>query len=201
VTMATIQKYLTCDLTEIPKDDIEILLKSLNEELKSRRTVNGMIMELKRSYRGIDWGGGNWKSEKTADAVRELAGLGGLEWDIHDAILAMCDDIEEQWSAALSFTLLVTGMIKEAEGHASKLVNGSYGEWCPDTAWAMAELWKQLASNEGRPSEETIVRVCTKLHRILGDYECSLQDTLNKIQKGSVNENKRQKIEVVYPTE
>jgi hypothetical protein len=183
-------KYLNCALSEMPKEDICILLKTLKEELKNRRSLDDMINELENAYKNNNWGYGDWKSESTGYAVKELESLRSLEHSIRNAILSITDDVEAQWKAALSFSLILTRMIVKAEDYAGKRVNGSCGEWCPGTASSVESLWAELASNENRPSDATIRKICRDLDGTLGDYENGLQGTLDKILPSN---NKRQK--------
>lgn len=105
-----------------------------------------MTRELVEAYDAIDWGCSDWKSEKTGDAVRDLESLHVKEAEVTKAILALTD-VEEKWDAALTFSTLLAGMISTAQDNAGKLVNGSAGEWCPETASAIENLWEQLVAS------------------------------------------------------
>eukprot|EP00548_Thalassiothrix_antarctica_P019560 CAMPEP_0194189488 /NCGR_PEP_ID=MMETSP0154-20130528/59227_1 /TAXON_ID=1049557 /ORGANISM="Thalassiothrix antarctica, Strain L6-D1" /LENGTH=146 /DNA_ID=CAMNT_0038910675 /DNA_START=75 /DNA_END=512 /DNA_ORIENTATION=+ len=144
----TTYKHLSCPLENIPKDDLKVLLTAITKELKKRVTVNEMIANLEQSFTDIDWGYGDWKSEETRGAVRRLESLGKLESQIHGAIFAQGDNegVETQWKSALSFSKLLIRMINDAEDYAEKLVNGSIGEWCPETAKTVESLWQTLVS-------------------------------------------------------
>jgi membrane protein involved in colicin uptake len=124
---------LTCRLTDMSKRDLETLHKNIEEELKKRRstttTVDDLINELKQAYASLDWGGGDWKSEKTSDAVRKLESVGPKEIEMREMIINL--DIQQKWKAARLFTQVLVSMINTAEDYAGKLVNGSCGEWCP----------------------------------------------------------------------
>jgi hypothetical protein len=64
-------------------------------------------------------------------------------------------------------------------------VNGSAGEWCPETASAIENLWEELVASGSFPADSTRAEACSELAGILGDYEDyeqGLQSTLDKIK-------------------
>jgi len=199
--MVATTDFLNHSLQDISAEDLKTMLTKIQDELKGRRTTKDMIAELKAAYAKIDWGGGDWKSEKTSDAVGELGRLDScLVEKIVDAIHAQVD-AEAQWEAALELSLELVRMISEAEGFARKLVNGSMGEWCPDTAKTIGDLWSKLASNREKNaslSKHQCEDVYQKLHGSLGDYDyCTgLNETLDGI-KNSERKNLKRKIDVV----
>jgi hypothetical protein len=173
--------HFKCSLPDLNTEDLTAMQQAIDKELKTRRTVQDMTTELSDAYGAIDWGYSDWKSEKTSDAVRKLESLHSKEAEVRKAILALTD-IEQKWNAALSFSKLLAGMISTAEDNARKLVNGSAGEWCPETASAIESLWEELVASGSFPSDSTREEACSQLAGILGDYEYGLQSTLDKIQ-------------------
>lgn len=192
LTMAPAASYLTCDIADIPAEDLKDLKASIEWEIKQRKSVDDLIGELEHAYNSIDWGSGGWKDEKTRDAVGHLARLDDDAYDIQQEIHFLTD-VEEKWKAALKFSVIRADMIGIAEDYAWKLVNGSCGEWCPDTAETVANFWNEL-TEEGSllPSESTRKDVCDKLKGILGNYEydSGLDAILAKVREPSP---KRQK--------
>jgi hypothetical protein len=178
--------YLTCRLNDMSKRDLESLHKNIEEELKKRKSVDDLINELKEAYASLDWGGDDWKSEKTSDAVRKLESFGPKENEIRKMILNL--DIHQKWKAAPLFTQVLVGMINTAEEYAGKLVNGSCGEWCPDMASFVEGLWEDIIG-DGSCLPCDAAEVCNGLKGILGDYENKLGSVLEKARP-----SKRQKI-------
>lgn len=191
-TCTTNSTYFPCDLADIPKADLHKMKRAIESELKGRQSVDDLLSSLEKSYDAIDWGYGDWKDEKTSDAVRELEDLSWKQArDICDKILALTD-ADEKWKAALKFSVLQSNMISTADVRAYKRVNGSCGEWCPDTAEDVLNLWEKLVQKDSPlPSESTRSEVCNNLQGILGDYDAGLDHILAKVKESSAN--KRQK--------
>jgi hypothetical protein len=178
--------YLTCRLIDMSKRDLETLHKNIEEELKKRRSVDDLINELKQAYASIDWGDDGWKSETTSDAVRKLESLDPKVYEIREMILNL--DIQQKWKAAPLFTEVLVSMIKTSEESAGKLVNGSGGEWCPNMASFVEDLWEEIIGDcSSLPCDAA--EVCNGLMGILGDYENELGSILEKSKP-----SKRQKI-------
>jgi hypothetical protein len=163
-------------------DDLEKFAESLLVEVKRLRAlpakdrVLNSIVALEDQYYNIEWGS-HWKSEKTQAAVRVLESINfeGVMKEI-TAIKDSC-----RWELALLFTKKMAGVIFYAEGAAFKLVNGSCGEWCGDTADAIDKFWKTLIQTQkGFPEpvripEDVIREIETeKFKKCLGDYSDSL---------------------------
>eukprot|EP00953_Heterococcus_sp_UTEX-ZZ885_P041780 21292-Heterococcus_DN1.PRE.1 len=73
-----------------------------------------------------DW----WKDSITAHALEEL-------------------DVEAQWQLAIDYTSWCGQTIDEVFEWGGKLVNGSLGEWCPDTVREAIELWEDCLLAKG----------------------------------------------------
>lgn len=72
-------------------------------------------------------------------------------------VTAAIDDMEQQWRLAIDFTQFVGQMLQEATDYAGKLVNGSAGEWCPDTAEEVEGMWAGLLVQDTKvPPKEMI---------------------------------------------
>jgi hypothetical protein len=169
------------------KRDLEELHKNVEEELKKRTSVDDLINELKQAYASINASmGDHWKSEKTSDAVSKLESLGSKECAIKEMILNL--DIQQKWKAALVFTKVMVRMINSAEESAGKLVNGSCGEWCPNTASFIEGLWGEIIG-DGSCLPSNAAEDCNGLMGILGDYERDFTSILRKAKP-----SKRQKI-------
>lgn len=101
-----------------------------------------------------------------------------------------------RWESEPGFSLELTRMIGEAEMCAGKLVNGSFGEWCPNTAGTIEDLWSKFASQDTStsPSKRLVQNLRKKLHGCLGDYDNGLHSTLDSIKTGSSPSSKRRNI-------
>eukprot|EP00918_Siedleckia_nematoides_P103557 GHVU01226044.1.p1 GENE.GHVU01226044.1~~GHVU01226044.1.p1 ORF type:complete len:293 (+),score=33.20 GHVU01226044.1:111-881(+) len=160
-------------LSESSVSDLEEMQRDLKRivDVKSRETpkerVSTRIKALDKRYNKIeDSTGDHWKSEKTSDAVGMLDEL-ELE-PISNSILAL-DNVDERWEAAVEFTEETAGMIQSASETFEKLVNGSCGEWCPDSARIVERLWEELMKG-GMPSDKGLVKQAAKAVEGLGDY-------------------------------
>jgi hypothetical protein len=187
-TTVTPGNHLNLNLADISKQDLEMLHKNIEEELKNRRSVDDLIMELKQAYASIDWGSDDWKSKKTSDAVSELESLGSKQYEIKKTILNL-NDLDEKWMATIEFTKVLASMILTAEEYAGKLVNGSCGEWCPNTASFIESLWEDIIG-DGSCLPSDAAKSCECLYGILGDYDIEFGSILKKVSKPS---NKRLK--------
>lgn len=138
--------------------------KNLTEEER----IEDLIEELEHSYELICFGE-DWKSDKTREAVREFENLDFD--DVAEALLEL-DNLELQWKLAARFTETAAFIIVDASEEASKLVNGSAGEWCPDKAAVVTGLWEALMSAGKYPSdalfEEISGRLCGCSRRLWG---------------------------------
>mmetsp|Transcript_10624 Transcript_10624/g.23812 ORF Transcript_10624/g.23812 Transcript_10624/m.23812 type:complete len:212 (+) Transcript_10624:167-802(+) len=186
-------KYLKTPPLEIPKEDIQDLLTMLQKEMKQRRSVGDIVKEMEQKCNAIDWGYGDWKSEKVSDGVSELEGLDSLITAALKLILEETEDnVQNQWEDALKLTLQMVSMINTAESNAGKLVNGSMGEYCPEMAFEVEALWADLVTRGKRPPDSWLeTKLLPKLKGCLGDYEDSLPATLKKLRPST--SNKRQK--------
>jgi hypothetical protein len=90
--------------------------------------------------------GSSWADRKTCAAVDKLEQLPFRE--VTQAIIAI-KDVEEQWRLANWLTEFVGEAITAAVGWAGKLVNGSEGDWCSDTADIITEMWSESLLAKG----------------------------------------------------
>ena len=100
--------------------------------------------------------GSSWADRKTCAAVDKLEQLPFRT--VTKAIIAV-DDVEEQWRLATHLTEFVGEAITAAVGWAGKLVNGSEGDWCSDTADIITEMWSEslLAKDSKMPHGYSIM--------------------------------------------
>lgn len=148
------------------KLDIETALKKRAKETDYEK-VESMIDALLKENDMIEYGDG-WKSKKTAEAVEEL---GNLRFSsIINAIFNL-KNVDEQWTIATKYTIDVAGIIGTAEENADKLVNGSLGEFCPDTADLLIEMWFVLLNGDSFPNETIIVEAGETVRDCLCEYD------------------------------
>lgn len=136
--------------------------------MPSDERIKQSIEYLDEQYDLID-PGENWKDEKTSIAVKKLEKLQFLQ--IFDEIFAVAEN-ESRWKLALQVTDILSEIIEDAESWGEKLVNGSMGAWCPDTAVELQEFWRKFVDDKitQRPSLQILHQAKKRLTDCLGDH-------------------------------
>jgi hypothetical protein len=106
----------------------------------------------------------------TAHALEEL---GELDFGAVIAAIAAIEDVDVQWQLAIDYTSWCGQTIDEVSEWGGKLVNGSLGEWCPDTARETVELWEDclLAEGSKMPSKH-LFDAAKEIADFAGDCDC-----------------------------
>jgi hypothetical protein len=113
-----------------------------------------------------DW----WKDSLTAHALEEL---GELDFAAVIAAIAAIEDVAVQWQLAIDYTSWCGSTISDVSDWGGKLVNGSMGEWCPETAKETNELWEDCLLAEGSSSKmpsKHLLDAAKQLSDFAGDY-------------------------------
>jgi hypothetical protein len=53
-------------------------------------------------------------------------------------------DPDDRWNLAIEMSDVLASCIFDAQDWAEKLVNGSLGEWCPNTSTKIRKFWGKL---------------------------------------------------------
>jgi hypothetical protein len=156
--------------------------KSLTESEKVRSRIADVKSEASVNY------GSSWKSEKTEDAVRILEKIDFKS--VVDLILAI-EDVDERWTLASEFSVVVADIVMDANDCAEKLVNGSCGEFCENTSRIIAKkLWVVLCDKKEYPSIAVFDAAVQTADNALDDFGYSdwkfIENERNNVVVGSV---------------
>jgi hypothetical protein len=86
-------------------------------------------------------------------------------------LIVSLEDVDSRWELAINYTEVVSSIISNADDYAGKLVNGSCGDFCENTASLIVSMWEQLVGLPSNGSEHLIKKVLTEdFISCLGDY-------------------------------
>jgi hypothetical protein len=135
-----------------PEELTELGQRFMAESQKRKRPAESRIQQsidrLRRDYDKIEFGD-DWKSELTEKAVRQIEAL--QFQPIFQEVLTV-PDINLRWELGLNISDVLVDFMFDAEEIADKLVNGSAGEWCPNTAEAIERFWHQMIAKNQKES-------------------------------------------------
>ena len=171
-------------LTELKKD-VELEMKK-RKVLEGGDAIRQNLKLLQKQYDDVEQGDGDLRSEKSSDCVLELEHL-NLNFKDEILYVVLFKSIDEQWIISTLYSVQLGKMISDAQDWAHQLVNGSCGEWCPQTADVIIDLWIGLLEggrkeNDDEENEEPIIlpskaiflKAKKQVSYCLGDYDLNL---------------------------
>lgn len=156
-----IKNYLVSK--QLNKKEMQLLDEYICQEIETKSLepnfdiLNDTLGELEERFSNIEFGC-FWKDEKTSDGVHELE---RVDYKSILKKIVEVNDINERWKLSLKASSILSSMILEAQDQAGKLVNGSMGEWCPNTGSSIENLWKKILEKDAQDSNKDAL--CPKL--------------------------------------
>lgn len=168
----------------------------IDEEVKRRKGLNSIqwieeLIEAVRSHYGeIDYGYGDWKSEKVRDAVSELK---KLDFDRIVREISKLDDIQSKFLMSVKYIQLMAWVISDtAEGPGHKRVTG-FGGFCETTGNELDLYFEIIVDDclkEGYlPSKEELEKLSDCL-RELDCYAENFEVNLRRLKDSIKEQNK-----------
>lgn len=112
----------------------------MNISMSDHESIRNAINLFKTEYANLKWGK-DWKSELTCASVSKLESL-NYRGIIEKIVCA--PPSESQFNLAFMLAETLTETIFDVETNAFKLVNGSLGEWCPNAARYIWEMFRDI---------------------------------------------------------
>jgi hypothetical protein len=152
------------DLESIRDEAVNVIgQRELESKSISESIIRSQIKDIETEFSSLidDWSG-VLNDPMLAIVVNEVE---SLELDrIANSIKSIDNDVnidvDQQWILACEFSNLVCSMIQDANDTIGQLVDGSGGEFCPNTAKLLESFWKDLVKltigRDTRPSEKVI---------------------------------------------
>jgi hypothetical protein len=149
-------------------DDLENIGQKLINEAKRRRSSDPLgqvrisIVNFGEKYQKIAKSRGKrWDSEKTQATVESLEEELRCS-KVFESILKLPDPMD-RWNLGIEMSVKVSYAVLDAQDWGFKLVNGSLGEWCPDSTEDLRKFWENLLKQMKLESVKVTAEMLSKI--------------------------------------
>lgn len=165
------------------KTDIDLYINRRKQQ-STVENIREDIRQAQRTFDAIEWGE-DWKSEKTSDAVHKLSKIEISA--IVNSIIYPSFHINVALRLAIEISNVTYSIIRSAAEYGNKKVNGSMGEWCPDTASEIDDLWLTLSEKiKNQNPDPEIVKEAKHLRHWESDFtELNMEEVFGFIASQS----------------